>query len=132
MKNVVWRDIKGYEGIYQISNYGKVLRLMSYDSRGHLRNSKILKQNANKYGYLQLGLHKEGVEKKYLVHRLVAENFLENPYNYPEINHIDENKQNNSVSNLEWCSRAYNVNYGNTQKRRVSARLKIKEELYNA
>ena len=129
MKNVVWRDVKGYEGIYQISNYGEVIRLMSYDSRGHLRNSKILKQSKNKYGYLQLGLHKDGKEKKYLVHRLVAENFIDNPNNYPEINHKDENKQNNSASNLEWCDRIYNVNYGNAQIKRVVTRFKERKEL---
>ena len=132
MKSVVWKDIKGYEGIYQISNYGEVMRLMSYDSRGHLRSSKILKQRTNQYGYLQLGLHKDGVEKKYLVYRLVAENFIDNPNNYPEINHKDENKQNNSVSNLEWCDRNYNVNYGNAQYKRVVSRFKKKEELIYA
>lgn len=129
MKNVIWRDIKGYEGIYQVSNYGEVIRLMSYDSRGHLRKSKILKQNRNKYGYLQLGLHKNGKEKKFLVHRLVAETFIPNEKKYPEINHKDENKQNNSVSNLEWCNRIYNVNYGNAQIKRIKTRFKERKEL---
>lgn len=130
MKNIVWKDIKGYEGLYKISNYGEVLRLKSYDSRNHLRNARILKQRLNEDGYLQLGLHKDGKEKKFLVHRLVAETFLSNPNNYLEVNHIDENKQNNSISNLEWCSRKYNVNYGNAQKKRVATRYGKKEELY--
>lgn len=132
MKNVIWKDIRGYEGIYQISNYGEVMRLMSYDSRNHLRNSKILKQRKNSDGYKVVGLHKNGLEKKFLIHRLVAENFIENPNNLPEINHIDENKQNNSVFNLEWCDRKYNVNYGNAQKKRVSSRFKEGEELIYA
>lgn len=129
MKSIIWRDIKGYEGIYQISNYGEVMRLMSYDSKGHLRNSRILKQQKNKYGYLQIGLHKNGKEKKYLIHRLVAETFIENPYNHPEVNHKDENKKNNSVSNLEWCNRIYNVNYGNAQFKRVTTRYRERKEM---
>lgn len=122
MKNVLWKDIEGYEGIYQISNFGEVMRLMSYDSRHHLRNSKILKQRKNSEGYMIVGLHKNGKEKKFLVHRLVAQAFISNPKNYPEINHIDENKHNNFASNLEWCNREYNVNYGNAQKKRVATR----------
>lgn len=132
MKNVIWKDIGGYEGIYQISNFGEVMRLMSYDSRNHLRNSKILKQRKNKYGYMVVGLHKNGKENKYLVHRLVAQTFIPNSNNFPEINHIDENKQNNSIPNLEWCDRKYNVNYGNAQKKRVTARYGEKEELIYA
>ena len=124
MKDIVWKDIKGYEGIYQISNYGEVIRLQSYDSRGHLRNKRTLKQRKNEDGYLQLGLHKNGKEKKFLVHRLVAETFTPNPYNYLEINHIDENKQNNSIFNLEWCDHKYNTNYGTSQARRIATRYK--------
>lgn len=116
---VVWKDVRGYEGIYQVSNYGEVLRLRSLDSRGHLRNSKILKQTKTKDGYMQLGLHKNGKEQKVLVHQLVAMAFLDNPNNYVEVNHKDENKQNNSVSNLEWCNHKYNANYGTSQARRI-------------
>lgn len=116
---VVWKDVRGYEGIYQVSNYGEVLRLRSLDSRGHLRNSKILKQTKTKDGYMQLGLHKNGKEQKVLVHQLVAMVFLDNPNNYVEVNHKDENKQNNSVSNLEWCNHKYNANYGTSQARRI-------------
>lgn len=116
---VVWKDVRGYEGIYQVSNCGEVLRLRSLDSRGHLRNSKILKQTKTKDGYMQLGLHKNGKEQKVLVHQLVAMAFLDNPNNYVEVNHKDENKQNNSVSNLEWCNHKYNANYGTSQARRI-------------
>lgn len=131
MKNVIWKDIKGYEGIYQISNYGEVLRLKSFDSRGHLRNSKILKQFKTKDGYMQLGLHKNGIETKFLVHRLVAETFLDNPYNLSEVNHKDENKQNNCISNLEWCCHQYNTNYGTTQIRRLNSWRVTREEKKN-
>lgn len=116
---VVWKDVRGYEGIYQVSSCGEVLRLRSLDSRGHLRNSKILKQTKTKDGYMQLGLHKNGKEQKVLVHQLVAAAFLDNPNNYVEVNHKDENKQNNSVSNLEWCNHKYNANYGTSQARRI-------------
>lgn len=122
MNNVIWKDIPEYEGLYQISNYGEVLRLQSYDSRGHLRNSKIRKPRITKDGYMQVGLHKNGKETKFLIHKLVALSFLPNPYNYEEINHKDENKSNNYVSNLEWCSHKYNVNYGSAQERRVKTR----------
>lgn len=125
---IVWGDIPDYEGIYQVSNCGEVMRLQSYDARGHLRNSKIIKQRIDADGYKAVGLHKDGEEKKYMVHRLVAMVFIPNPYNYEEVNHKDENKQNNFVSNLEWCSHKYNVNYGNTQTRRVNSWKKNREE----
>jgi hypothetical protein len=125
----IWKDVPDYEGLYQVSNYGEVMRLRSYDSRGHLRNSRIIRQTKDADGYMVVGLHKDGKEKKYLVHRLVALTFLNNPYNYTEVNHIDEIKTNNIVSNLEWCSHKYNVNYGTCQTRRVNSwrKSKIKE-----
>ena len=125
---VVWIDIPNYEGIYQVNNYGEIMRLQSYDARGHLRNSKVIKQRTDKDGYKVVGLHKDGEEKKYLVHRLVAMVFIPNPYNYEEVNHKDENKHNNFVLNLEWCSHKYNVNYGNTQTKRVISWKKNREE----
>lgn len=117
----IWKDVPNYEGIYQVSNYGEVMRLRSYDSRGHLRNSRIIKQTKNTDGYMVVGLHKEGIETKYLVHRLVAQIFIPNPYNYTEVNHIDEIKTNNIISNLEWCSHKYNANYGTCQTRRLNS-----------
>ena len=128
--NIIWKDVKGYEGIYQVSNYGDIMRLPSYDSRGHLRNAKILKQRTTRYGYKQLGLNKDGKETKYLVHRIVADAFLDNPNNFTDINHKDENKQNNFVSNLEWCNRKYNCRYGTAQERRIKSRYhKEREEM---
>lgn len=95
-----WRDIVGYEGLYEISNWGRVRR-----------NGKIIKPGKNNLGYLQVALYKNGLQKHALIHRLVALAFLPNPNNYPEVNHRDEDKTNNAVENLEWCTRKYNANY---------------------
>ena len=104
----VWKDIKGYEGLYQVSNTGKA-RSMNYRNTGNVRR---LKPSVNKDGYLQVGLYKEGKYYRYLVHRLVALTFIPNPNNLPQVNHKDENKANNTVWNLEWCDAKYNSNYG--------------------
>lgn len=105
----LWKEIKGYEGYYEISSFGKVRSI---------RRNKILKTEISPKGYERVGLMKQGKRKVYRVHRLVAEMFIENPCNYPQINHIDENKTNNIVNNLEWCSAKYNMNYGNVGKKR--------------
>lgn len=95
-------DVKGYEGLYAISDCGKV---WSY------RKNIFLKPFLAR-GYFKVRLCKNGNNKQVLVHRLVAETFLSNPQNLPQINHKDENKQNNCVGNLEWCDTKYNINYG--------------------
>ena len=105
-----WRDIKGYEGKYQVSNLGRVY---SY----HKRDFLVL--NPRKDGRLQVSLCKNGVNKMFKVHRLVAESFIPNPNNLPQINHRDENPKNNRVENLEWCTHKYNMNYG-TRNIRIS------------
>ena len=107
-----WRDIKGYEGLYQISNLGRV---HSYYKRD------ILEPKEDK-GYLRVGLYKNGKRKPYSIHRLVAEAFIPNPNNYPQVNHKDEDKSNNRVSNLEWCTAKYNINYGTHNKRMSESR----------
>ena len=117
----VWKDIEGYEGMYQVSNLGRVKSLERYyvSCRGltQLLHEKILKQYIKKTGYVHIVLCKNGVHKTYLLHRIVASAFLPNPDNLPQINHKDENQLNNTVSNLEWCTSSYNINYGNrTQK----------------
>ena len=109
-----WRDIKGYEGRYQISSFGRVKSLMN--NRGKYRE-KIIDRRPNKYGYKRVGLYKNGKSKFYSVHRLVALHFLPNPNNLPQVNHKDENKENNRVDNLEWCDSKYNNNYGTRNKR---------------
>ena len=124
-----WKDIKGYEGIYQISNKGRVKSLNRIDSRGRKRNEKILSPTPINGGYLHLNLYKNGKKKPYLIHRLVAEAFLPNPDNLPVVNHKDENKLNNNVENLEWCSVEYNNKYG-TRQERITKKLKGKKKAH--
>lgn len=104
----IWKDIKGYEGLYQISNLGRVKSL----GNGKSRKEKILKPRKNSAGYLRVMLCKEGKIKDFYIHRLVANTFLSNPNNYTQINHKNEIKTCNYVSNLEWCTAKYNINYG--------------------
>lgn len=106
----VFKDIKDYEGIYQISNFGRIKSLHNY------RKNNILKPKIKK-GYYQIGLRKNNKRKWYSVHRLVAQTFLPNENNLPQVNHKDENKLNNNVNNLEWCSASYNNCYGTRIKR---------------
>jgi uncharacterized protein (UPF0128 family) len=117
----VWKDIKGFEGFYQVSNLGNIKSLDRYilysNGTRHFHSGKILTPTLNKYGYYYVHLKKEGKKTFYLVHRLVAENFISNFENYNCINHKDENPKNNKVTNLEWCSYKYNNNYGNHNKK---------------
>lgn len=107
----IWKDIEGYEGLYQISNKGRVKSFYNH-------NGKIfVKPNIDVWGYERVDLSKNKNEKHYKVHRLVAKAFIPNPNNYPCINHKDENKTNNCVDNLEWCSHKYNRNYGTCNDR---------------
>ena len=101
----IWRDIQGYEGLYQVSNEGRVRSL--YHNKEHL-----LKPLKNNSGYLMVALCKGGERKVTTVHRLVAQTFVTNPNGFLEVNHKDENKENNREENLEWCSHSYNMNYG--------------------
>ena len=107
----IWKDIVGYEGVYQISNFGNV-RSLKYWSNIHKKyydRIKILKKRNNNLGYEVINLSKFGIKKYYTIHRLVAKAFIPNPNNYKEINHIDGNKRNNYVDNLEWCTRSQNM-----------------------
>ena len=107
-----WKNIVGYEGKYQISSLGRV-KSLNYRNTG---KEKILKQNINK-GYKEISLFDGKTKKIYLVHRLVALHYISNPNNYPCVNHKDEDKTNNCVENLEWCSVSYNNKYGNRAKK---------------
>ena len=102
-----WRDIEGFEGKYMASNTGKV-KSLNYNKTG---KEKIMKPQDNGDGYLFVQLCKDGKVKTCRINRLVAQAFLPNPNNLPEVNHKDENPKNNNVENLEWCSRQYNVDY---------------------
>lgn len=101
-----WRAIKGYEGLYEVSNTGKVRSLERATTKG-----KILKPQIDKDGYLKCCLCKNNKKRTALIHRLVAIAFIDNPKNYPLINHKDECKNNNHIENLEWCSHQYNSTY---------------------
>ncbi len=103
----VWKNICGYEGLYQVSNLGNV-KSLNYAHRGYAKNLVPKKNNS---GRLWVELVKDGVKKPMLIHRLVANEFIDNPNNYPQINHKDENPTNNCVDNLEWCTGLYNIRY---------------------
>ena len=109
----IWKDIEGFEGLYQVSSYGRVKSL------NYRRTCKegILKPLKDRGEYLHVNLCKDGKMKHYPVHRLVATAFVENPEGYTEVNHKDENKQNNCMENLEWCSRLYNNTYNGRAKK---------------
>lgn len=132
-----WRDVVGYEGLYKVSNKGNVKIVDRYDVRKdrwgnnikyHVK-SKIKKTCLNNKGYCMISLTKNNKTKTFLVHRLVAQMFVDNPNNYTEVNHIDENKENNECNNLQWCDRKYNNNYGKQDKecRRVTSKWRMKK-----
>lgn len=111
----VWKEINDYEGLYEVSSLGRVRSLDRYVSytngQIHLHKGKVLRPGVCN-GYLQVVLCKNGEVKHPLVHRLVAEAFIPNPDNLPQVNHKDENPSNNTIDNLEWCTSLYNINYG--------------------
>jgi hypothetical protein len=110
----VWKDVVGFEGLYQISNYG---RIMSFH-----RDCKPLSNKKNGHGYLWVDLYTGNGDTPchVLVHRLVAKHFIENPENLPIINHKDENPENNHVENLEWCTNSYNIRYSLLRRGRTN------------
>lgn len=130
MENEIWKDIPGYEGVFQVSTLGNVKaierRVRCADRLGgfRIKKERIIKHDVGKHGYHRVVLRFNNSEKKYLVHRLVAEAFVDNPDNLPQVNHKDENKGNNSAANLEWCTAKYNSNYG--ERTRLTAVAKYK------
>lgn len=110
----IWKDIPGFEGLYQVSNFGRI-KSLNYRKTG---KEHILKFGKNPKGYSRTTLFKNGETRYYLTHRLVAQAFIPNPDNLPEINHKNEIKTDNRVENLEWCTNQYNINYGTRNKRR--------------
>lgn len=109
----IWKDIIGYEGFYKVSNLGNVKNLERSIKNGvnssFILKERILKQVKNKIGYIGVGLHKKGVRKQAMIHRLVGIHFIPNTENKPQINHKDGNKTNNSIENLEWCTHSENA-----------------------
>ena len=117
----IWKDIEGYEGLYQVSNLGRVKSLTKMVGRGKRYKvcERIVSLQKAPNGYMRLHLDKDGERKYFSVHRLVAQAFVENPNNLPHVNHKNETKTDNAVSNLEWCTPKYNSNYG-TRNTRIS------------
>lgn len=117
----IWKDIIGYEGLYQVSNLGGIKSL----DRKYSKGEYIMNPTINHYGYKVVNLSKNKHKKFFSVHRLVSIHFIDNANNYDFVNHKDENKTNNVVTNLEWCTSKYNTNYGTCIQRR-SAKQKNK------
>ena len=112
----IWKDIKGYEGLYQISSFGRVKKTRNKE--------KIMKGRIRGKGYLAVTLlDKHGEQKDFYIHRLVAEAFIPNLDNLPQVNHKSEIKTDNNVENLEWCDNLYNVNYGTRTKRSAESNM---------
>ncbi len=109
-KEEIFKDIEGFEGLYQISNLGRVYSV---------KRGKFLKPGKHTDNYSQVNLYKNGKCKTYKIHRLVATAFIPNPMNYKEVNHINEVKSDNRVENLEWCDRSYNINYGSRTEKAI-------------
>jgi len=124
-----WKPVKGWEGIYDVSRYGEIRSCRK--SMEHY--SVLLVPAPTKNGYLHVHLSKDGRSATAKVHRLVAEAFLGNPPDgCDEVNHKDEDKTNNRVDNLEWCSSKYNANYGTAQERKAASFRKTMRERKNA
>ena len=111
----VWEPVPGYED-YEVSSYGRV-----WSKKRRI----LMKQKLNKTGYVSVSLMKDGIPKFFLIHRLVASVFIDNPYGLPTVNHKDEDKTNNIVENLEWCSQGYNNTYGTRMERVLDSFIRI-------
>lgn len=109
--NEVWKDIEGYEGIYRVSNLGRVKSLDRLDGSGAFRKSRLLKLSLASVGYFRVNLCAKGKYESLYVHRLVAKAFIPNIDNKPSVNHIDGNKKNNSINNLEWVTPKENTTH---------------------
>ena len=119
----IWKDVVGYEGLYQVSNLGNVKSLdrivfnKGISKFYKMKGKKLSTNKSNGSGYKVISLNKDGISKNYYTHRLVAEAFVPNENLYPQVNHKDENKYNNNSNNLEWCTCKYNNNYGTARDR---------------
>lgn len=117
-----WRDIPGYEGLYQVSSLGRIKsldRIVIRGGRKHSIKGCLIKQSDNGAGYMMVGLHKDGVVKTAYVHRAVAMAFVQNPDNRPVVNHIDYNTKNNTPENLEWVYQGENLEHSKCHQPRA-------------
>lgn len=124
MNKEIWKDIERLEGRYQISNLGRVKSLPKFVNNnpkskniGYETKERILKPFYNGKGYMLVKMYKDNKKYTKKIHRLVAQAFIPNIDNLPQINHKDENKQNNKADNLEWCDNWYNSHYGSKNRR---------------
>lgn len=117
MSKEIWQDIEGYEGLYQVSSMGRVKSLKRTDRLGRTVEGRILKPGDNGGGYLNVALCVGGKSKTHKVHRLVCEAFRDNPENKLDVNHLNEDKTDNRVCNLEWATRKENNNHGTHNER---------------
>lgn len=108
----VWRDVKGLEGFYQVSNIGRIKSLVGWNGHKYVRREKIILPTSDKEGRMRIKLYKFGEKINLKIHRVIAEAFIPNPNGYKVINHIDSNPSNNDISNLEWCTQKQNVIHG--------------------
>lgn len=109
----IWKDIEGYNGKYMISSFGRVKSIWRNNQyKSQIGSPTFLTPTTHKQGYLWVSLVKDGKSKAHFIHRLVAQAFIPNHDNLPQVNHKDEDKTNNCIENLEWCDAKYNSNYG--------------------
>ena len=118
-KDEIWKDIPNYP--YQVSNLGRVKSLSFYDTNGHLHTERLIKPQKVGSGYLKVVLKKNGIGKPFYIHRLVGMMFVNGYKDGLQINHKDEDKTNNFVENLEWCTNEYNLKYGTARKRQAKS-----------
>ena len=115
----VWKPIQGYEGWYEISNFGNVRSVPREVIQNHWQGGvsvykmpgRTLKPGVNPNGYCHIDLHRNGKIQRFSIHRLVAIHFIENPCGYPIVNHIDADPSNNRADNLEWCTQSHNIQH---------------------
>lgn len=130
IEDEIWKDILEYEGLYQVSNLGRVKRLERIGRRGKIIKERILKFGKSSKGYCIVSLCKEANKKTCPVHRLVAKTFINNEQGKPQVNHKDENKTNNNVTNLEWVTAKENINYGSRTTRTSKSKSKRIKVIY--
>lgn len=128
METEIWKKIDGFDGIYEVSNLGRVRSIDRIDDRNHFRKGIIMKSHSVNKGYQQiiLGKHRE----MRVVHRLVALAFVDGYFEGAQVNHKDENVKNNRADNLEWCTAKYNCNYGRHRERQHERAKKMTIEKY--